>query len=60
MANTVARPGLRERELRALPAPRDERIVFDGERRCWMYRDARDPAPASLLEQVCQMLQADR
>jgi hypothetical protein len=54
------RIGLREREWGTFPAPRDERIVFDGERRCWIYRDTRDPMPASLLEHICRSLRTER
>jgi hypothetical protein len=54
------RIGLREREWGTFPAPRDERIVCDGERRCWIYRDTRDPVPASLLEHICRSLQTER
>jgi hypothetical protein len=54
------RIGLREREWGAFPAPRDERLVFDGERRYWIYRDARNPAPAGLLKLICGTLGKQR
>jgi hypothetical protein len=54
------RIGLREREWGAFPAPQEERIMFDGERRCWIYRDTREAVPASLLEHICRSLRAER
>ena len=54
------RIGLRELDWGTFPVPRDERIVFDGERRCWICRDTREAVPAALLEHICRSLRADR
>ena len=44
----------RERPSVANPAPSEDPIIFDGERKRWIFRETREPVPTDLLERICR------
>jgi hypothetical protein len=52
---SARRLGLSERQSRITEAraPSEDPIIFDGERKRWIYRDTRQPVPSELLQRIC-------
>ena len=44
----------RERPSEPNPAPSEDPIIFDGERKRWIFRETREPVPKELLERICR------
>ena len=50
------RIGISEREQPITEArtPSEDPIIFDGERKRWIFRETREPIPKALLERICR------